>query len=253
MIRPLPFPQKLPCRDQKPYIPPQRKGARAMTIVAGFRCTDGIVVCADQQISLPGFHKYHEAKISREADQEWTSILFAYSGLPGLAREAQEKMVRALRPHRAKITSALVGDVADEVLTGMGRQYAELELQLLIGTSAYLERPELLKFDGKSLHTADNFNVLGAGDSSLTRFLSDKMYSPEIDVENGQMLGVYLIKKATEYVDHCGGPIDVAVLENYSGSVRYLSEPDIEMMLKKMESRETFLNQIIIRGDFSST
>ena len=45
---PLPFP------PEKPYIPPHKptpKGVMAMTITAGFRCKDGVVIGADTEIS----------------------------------------------------------------------------------------------------------------------------------------------------------------------------------------------------------
>jgi hypothetical protein len=59
----LPLPQKFPYRDQKPYIPPQRKGVKAMTIAAGFRCKDGVVLCADTEVTIPGWLKFRGSKI----------------------------------------------------------------------------------------------------------------------------------------------------------------------------------------------
>src|SRR5208283_3493768 len=63
MIRP-PFllPERLPSRSPKPYIRLQRMGAQAVTIAAGFQCSDGVVLCADTEINVTGFVKFPGSK-----------------------------------------------------------------------------------------------------------------------------------------------------------------------------------------------
>ncbi len=52
MNKPFPLVNKLPEKPGKPYILPLPvPKAKAMTIVAGFQCSDGIVLAADTQIS----------------------------------------------------------------------------------------------------------------------------------------------------------------------------------------------------------
>jgi hypothetical protein len=51
--------QKFPNLVQKPYIRPVRRENKAMTIAVGFRCSDGIVLCADSQITARDGLKYN--------------------------------------------------------------------------------------------------------------------------------------------------------------------------------------------------
>jgi len=84
----------------------------------------------------------------------------------------------------------------------------------------------------------------------LIRFLSDKLYTKEIDLRTGKALGAYLIKKAEDYIDACGGPIDVVSLkacglEAFDVPCEWLSEAEINAMIKKMEDQESVLQNLI--------
>jgi 20S proteasome alpha/beta subunit len=193
---------RLPKPPRKTYIRPDKRESKAVTLVAGFRCSDGLVVCADRQVSSPDSIKYYEPKITIEYGFG-NSILFAYSGLPSLAREAREKILRRLEA--VGFQAETVYEAADEILTNMGRQYADVQLQLLIGTVDWPDKPSLLKFDGKGLHTADNFSLLGVGDSALIHYLIDAMCSPTQSIQEAINLSIYLASKAKQYIDHVGG------------------------------------------------
>jgi hypothetical protein len=168
------IPQRLPYKPPKPYIQPAPKEAKAMTIVVGLRCSGGLVIGADQQISAAGAFKYNERKIFDET-QDWWTMTLAYSGLPGLAKEVWEKTTKQARQLGSEASNDNLRQIFDDVLTGMGRQYSVMELQFIVALTAGFDNSELLKFDGTSLHRADNFNYLGIGDSSLIRFLSQSM------------------------------------------------------------------------------
>lgn len=242
-------PNRLPKKPIKPYIRPDKRENKSMTIVTGFRCSDGLIIAADQQISAMGAFKYNERKIFEET-QQWWSMTLAYSGLPSLAKEAWEKITKIARQLDSSVDNEKLQDVLDDVLTGMGRQYTEMELQLLIALTAGFEDSELLKFDGKGLHRADNFNFLGVGDSSLIRFLCHTLYSPAMDTQIGANLAIYLIHKAETHIDHCGGPINTIILT--STGYKELSASDIESRIKLMEEREKLLPEMIIQASSSS-
>lgn len=175
-----------------------------MTAIIGMVCKVGIVMAADRQISVPGQFKYHEPKIGAQETEDW-SVVFAYAGSPDLWKEAREKMLGKLKKDLTGVTPDYVHAAAESVLEDMGRKYVELDLQLLIATSTASE-VQLLRFDGqsKSLYVASGFNCLGVVDSSLIRFLSEALYTPEMDVSHGFALAVYLIDKAKKYIDYCG-------------------------------------------------
>lgn len=242
-------------RPKPPYLPKPQQAPRkeAVTIVIGFRCVDGIVICADQQITAAGAFKYHEPKISAEDFETFTAV-FAYAGLPGLAQEVHNKVCAVL--HNTSIEAAVIGsvrEIAESVLSDMGRLYTDLQLQMLIGVNSWQEGAELLKFDGKAVHVARHFECLAFGDSSLVRFLAEKLYARTLDVKAGMDLAIYLVKKAEDYIDGCGGPIDVAALEPTDRSYRRLSQSFIQQRIAKMEAQEKLLTGLLIQKPLSST
>jgi 20S proteasome alpha/beta subunit len=244
--RPHPYPHVRPNKDELVE-------KKAVTIVVGFRCSDGIVICADRQITASGAFKYHQTKISSEEFDTFTAV-FAYAGLPGIAKEVHDKIASLLRQLTLEDTAIrTVQETTDSVLSAMGRLYTDLNLQMLIGVTSQNEGADLLKFDGKAVHPAENFNYLAYGESSLIRFLSEKLYSKEMNTKTGMDLGIYLVKKAEDYIDGCGGPIDVVILDQSERSTHWFSQKVIQERLQKMEMQERLLTDLLIRKPFSST
>src|ERR1700687_2217382 len=176
-----------------------------MPTVMGFRCRDGIVLCADQQVSSTGALKSYERTITVEVEER-QSIVLAYSGLPSLAREFRKEIRKTIA--HAEIPSDLLYLAASEVLTDMGRHHANMDLQLLIGRAAVFETPALFEFDGSVLRVADDFTFLGTGNSSSLRFQAETMYSPQMNIEEATNLAIHLIHHAGQYMgmDIYGGP-----------------------------------------------
>lgn len=229
----------------KPQLLPRR---RAVTIVVGFRCVDGIVICADQQVTASGAFKYHEPKISKEDFDNFTAV-FSYAGSPEQANEVHDKICTVL--HNTPIEKDVIEIVratTEGILADMTRWYTELDLQMLIGVNSWREGVDLLKFGGKGVYVARAF-----GDSSLIRFLADKLYSKSLTVKSGMDLAIYLVKKAEDYIDGCGGPIDVIALEPIDRSYKRVSQDFTQQRLTKMEAQEKFLADLLIRKPFSSS
>ncbi len=228
-----------------------------MTAVVGFRCETGIVLGADRQVSAPGAFKYFEKKIDVIERPSGEKIMVGYSGLSSLAREAREKLIARLDETQAALEEddnnpgKIVQEAADFVLTGMGRLYGGLELELLIGTSSIFSKPAFLEFDGKGIHNADDFSFLGVGDSSLLRYLAAVLFSPKMTIPEVSNLAIYLIGQAISFIDHCGGSIDLYSM-NYGGDYEAMPEAETEFRLKAMEARENLLADILVKRPFSS-
>jgi 20S proteasome alpha/beta subunit len=133
----------------------------------------------------------------------------------------------------------------------MGRQFSDMQLQLFIGHGGAIKDSQLLKFDGKGLHKADNYGFLGVGDSALLRFLAETLYLTDLSEDEGMNLAIYLIQKATDYIDWCGGPIDVGFM-NWAQECVMLPQDEIQRRIKSMEKQESKLTDLIIRQPFSS-
>jgi hypothetical protein len=76
------------------------------------------------------------------------------------------------------------------------------------------------------------------------------LYSAELTVKIGSGLATYLVKKAPQYVDACGEPIDVMVLSE--SGCETISPERIKADIQKMEDQEAFLFTLLIQTPFSS-
>ena len=67
--KPLPsYREMLGTRPQKSYIRPDKREAKAMTVVVGLQCEEGIVICSDQQVTSPGL-----PPVARVTNGIWSS------------------------------------------------------------------------------------------------------------------------------------------------------------------------------------
>src|SRR5580700_3033622 len=60
MLKPLPFPRP---RSSVPPRPQRLPRGKKVTIAAAFICSDGVVMCADTQETIPGYTKVDVTKI----------------------------------------------------------------------------------------------------------------------------------------------------------------------------------------------
>src|SRR5208282_3434119 len=120
---------KLPNRSPKPYILPNKRETKAMTIALGFPCIDGIVLCSDSQVTTPGAMKYHESKIHTVAwmgeGVEWT-VGLTYSGNPDVMKSLFEKMSDALTAQGIKLTESFVAETLQQCLIEVHANSADI-------------------------------------------------------------------------------------------------------------------------------
>lgn len=107
-LRPLPY-QRL-----KPKERPLR--GKAVTIGIGFLCQDGIVLCADNQITWPQSHKAYECKIYLHFTDEWWMVN-TFAGDVDLVKSFNGKFEDAMTKISAPYTAAKIQDVIETVLS----------------------------------------------------------------------------------------------------------------------------------------
>jgi 20S proteasome alpha/beta subunit len=242
------FPQQL----GKPYIRPDCRETKAVTIAVGLKCLDGIVLAADEQISARGWHKYEEQKLLIIESGSAETIL-AYSGLPTLAKEAEEKLTIRLNEiddpfARDSLRLKDARECIEKTLVELAQQHFNQtdDLSLLVACSCQLDSPELWIFNAAGFHTVYEFEVIGAGDSSVVRYL-EQLYRSGDTVDFGEKLAMFLVEKAKKHVDGCGGETDIISIPN-TGHWRLLKRPEIHAQVGKMEEREKSLLRKIISG-----
>lgn len=247
---------RLPNRPSRPYIRPVPKKVKAMTIVIGFQCGDGIVLAADRLLSAEGHHKFQESKLIPIGTLHCTFYM-AYSGLPVLAKEAAEKLGNRLCDLDDDITGREILSRQDakkcieDTLVEMSQQrYDKLTLSLLIVATYPKGVPDLFIFNETGFHTVNEFEVLGVGDSSLIRYLQ-QLYNPIDNTSTCERLAIFLIEKAKEHIDGCGGKTDLlSVRQKSNGQWETIQMPEaqIAQIAKQMNEKESIILKQII-GD----
>jgi len=226
-----------------------------MTIALGLPCSEGLLICADEEVSARGEDKYYEERISC-VDLFGSALVSSYGGSSDLWKEAVEKISRRLLELQGPdeegdvcVTPQAIYDTADEVFAGMGRPS---NLQMLMGVGGVFNTPELFVFDQGAMHRAGAIACVGAGESSLIRYLAENLYAPSMTLEAAKNLGIYLISKAARYVSGVGPPMDAIVIAGHQPE--WLGDTEIKQREAAMLAREkSLLKQILTPPSSSAT
>src|SRR6185437_587764 len=195
----------------KPHYTPRLPKVRAVTIALGFRCSDGIVLCADQQMTVQGWHKFRETKMYAIAGIEAPSytVMLTYAGSPHAMKALHQKM--------ASVTEQSYFDSVDSVKALLEGFLSEMQTEaesteFLFGFCREGGSFGLLQTNACSVYQVNGYTNIGVGDSSLVRFLSKLLVSNSMKCFPAVFIGDYIIKQAKEFVDGCGGPTDIYIL-----------------------------------------
>jgi 20S proteasome alpha/beta subunit len=236
---------------RKPYTPEKPKRAKAMTIAVGFLCDNGehLLLAADRQITSRGAYKIRRQKYA-QSQQGFFDMAFVYSGEPGTFSAFVHKLESLLDPDR-EITSKAITDTIETVLEGMKLTdpLYDPRFWLLVGINELFEKPQLIVFDGRYVFPASSdVQIIGFGDTSLINFLSDKLHAPDLTKNEGIALAAYLVRKAVQYVDTVGEPIDVIC--GSSSGFEIVSEDKIKAGIQAIENQEEHLSTWLVRTPF---
>jgi 20S proteasome alpha/beta subunit len=182
-----------------------------MTIVAGFKCANGIVLCADS-LEEDGISKKFVQKIwAYQVSDEW-GIAVASAGEADLADSFTEGLKDILGNsgfEHAKLLSRLRVAVKE-----VRESYPESQLAMVIGvfSNTVPSTSAIYRVMDRSLHVAPvtDFQTIGIA-SGLTDFLCKTLYSRTMFTNEALRLGAFCIARAKEHFSGCGGPTSFIV------------------------------------------
>lgn len=224
-------------RLRYPWKPKEKK---AVTIGIGFMCVDGIVVCSDTQITVEGSHTYYSPKIWDHRGTGW-SVVFTFAGSVDLMDSFKERFVRFIGDKAITATIEL-RDATEAVLAKMPslQKFGGLSMLGALGVASGDLR--MIRTMEKVVTPASDYEYVGAGDSSLLRFLADLVCKPGSShtyaIEQAFNLGTFLIHKAKRYTaDSCGGDTEVLILRA-NGHIEFRSGGTKEVERRVIEIEE---------------
>ena len=214
---------------------PERK---AVTIIAGFRCDEGIVICADTQETFQGAK--HQVPKLRFEPTEWEgehemAAAFCGSGHGPFIDKIIENIWQEIQACSALDDAC---ETAEKTIKETYREFGRIyqrgacpEVDLIFGIKAS-GASRLFSAAGPLL-TEKPYSAWGSG-KYMADFLAMRMYGNELNLRQLVILAAYILFQAKEHVDGCGGESHIAVLRNVgvSGRPHYKYIDEITDLLK---------------------
>jgi 20S proteasome alpha/beta subunit len=188
-----------------------------MTIAAGFLCNDGIVICADREVTTD-YEKYEESKIftiNPDGATTGPTVVIAGSGWLDFVKMTVDK----IRERTLFVTHGYeVKEILESTLLEVYEKHIHFYpdnpkpyFDLIVGI-----RDEkgltLLKTMRTSVNRIEDFTCMGIGDT-LANFLSRKLSPQDDTVVEAALLAVQILDQVKTNVPGCGGQFsEVAVL-----------------------------------------
>jgi hypothetical protein len=211
-----------------------------VTIGVGFKCGDGIVIGSDSQITFENSHKYFENKIYDVRTPNWTAV-FTFSDDADLMRVFWGKFLKYMEePEHACPSSSLELMASVESTLGLLESADALSMigALVVPNKDFL----MVASSGRNIWVARDYEYTGIGESSLLRYLARFLCHESAPAyvytcSQARLLTMYLIYCAKNYVNGCGGPINLRIVHP-TGSVDTENGcDDFERRVKEIEDR----------------
>lgn len=204
---------------------------------AGFLCDDGVVICADTQVTWEQSHKYYETKLYPLATDDYT-LVFTYAGNPEMMRMFFAKFQGSTRHLKPPLSTEMVRNLIESVLSNMDILDSPHQvLRMLCGVAI---RPSgeiaLVRTENKIVNPVRGFDYIGTGDSSLLRYLSKLLTETRgYTMEQAKYLCTYFVLQAKRYIDGCGGETEMRTISKSGSSIFSSNLYSQEQMLLRLE------------------
>lgn len=189
-----------------------------MTIIAGFRCTNGIVLCSDSELTYgESFKSPFGAKIVRSYEPAYC-LISAAAGYIDYAEALWEALLSELDKSDKQFET-----IRESIAENLKRFYYdhiypanrdELSIRLLMGLRTKDGKIELFKSAESALLTGDAYEIAGSG-APLGNYLVQTLTGRKpITVDEGEIVAVQVVKQAKTFVPYCGGKTQIWILHS---------------------------------------
>jgi hypothetical protein len=183
---------------------------QVVTIGVGIKCADGIVLSSDTLITVQGSHKFYQTKFYPiDLLDNAGRICFIFSGEPDLMNMFRDKFLKEITSMEYAPTVQGTRDVIEKILQQMEHEIINsLDRGGGLSTLCAMAIDNslvLLKTSETSVHEVNFYDYLGAGDSSLIRYLTPLFLFEPVSLKKATVIAAYFVAKAKAFVDGCGG------------------------------------------------
>ena len=206
----------------KKYLRPEE---RPVTIAAGFKFDDGLIICADTQQTYSGVLKLDATKLVpiNFAHNGRSQVVFAISGSVRYAQMAIQKIQAAIAKRRPEDMTLLgIFESIETELLAFHKahiyphpRYGMLggpEFSLLVGAWSHLDGMGLFRTDDTAVNGIDDYACVGTGEY-LAHYLVKPLYqSTGLELNEIVALATHVLLNAKVHVDGCGGNSEFIVI-----------------------------------------
>jgi|SRR5271157_4393694 len=206
------LPSRLPYPTQKPHNPRERQRAKAMTIAAGFRCANGVVLCADTQITQVGGKSYKSKilPVNREED-----CFLVYAGDVDFVRE-----------FTADLKQIVAGKTGKELAIAIKKHYRDFHRQhytyapkgekafaQIILTVRESKHMHLYAANGMSFYPVDDYESFGSG-KPMTEPFFNKIEFRRLSILETANTAIYTLWRIKDFAEWVGGDTKILTIED---------------------------------------
>ena len=182
-----------------------------MTIALGFHTTDGVILCADTQITI-GEMKTYDGKVDLHIfPQSGVIVSVAGAGHDDYIQTAKSYLLDGFSKRRTM--PVLERDLRDRLLTFFSTHIAPWAnfssmdcpaVELLIGITGAGFHPKLFHYDGTAFSDV-RVKAIGLGVLLAQDLLDRYSQATVLTANQAATLGLYIISKVKQGVEKCGG------------------------------------------------
>jgi 20S proteasome alpha/beta subunit len=228
-----------------------------MTIIAGFKSSQGVVICADTQETIEHSKRNVTKLIFEPANHDNGSTDDLAAAFCGAGDGPfVDKLIANAWESGQSATS--LDEVCAEIESSIKETYREFGTiyqpgycpvaELIYGVKMY-NATKLFTADGPIVNESDGYSSSGIG-YYIADFLAGRMYDNCLSLRNCAILAAYILFQTKEHVEGCGGDSHIAVLRNEGVSGRISSER-IETITKILKHADNELGTLLLTfGDF---
>lgn len=219
-----------------------------MTIAAGFTCENGIILCADTEVSLSTFKvSGPKAYIQNKGDLRWGIV---GAGLTDSVDMAIQKVWDALAGcdsiYEAKgAIEATIAIVYKNYLFPDPEGLAKRDFQLLIGLWHNGEMA-LLKTSRLIVVDVPRYDVVGSG-WELASYLLDQLHTADMHTGRGLVLATNVLMQTKKYCQACGGESHIIRIHKKYG-IAFMSTRQIEDQERFMKAFNAAVAPVLFAG-----
>lgn len=184
-----------------------------MTIAAGFKIEEGVVLCADTKHTYSGAMKLQSAKIFSKADySSGLKTAFCIVGSVRYCKMVIQKCEGALaRLGAHECSKAEIRVVIETVLLSVFQEhiykhpdFGALSVGFLIGVWSPIDGIGFYSTEDTAINELVGYECLGAG-SYLGHYILRPLFRPNLKIKETILLATHALIQTKNYDDSCGG------------------------------------------------